>query len=57
MDIFNLYDDVVDAVTGEKATVVYVSDNLTGDCYLVELVDYTDAPYWREARQLQKISN
>lgn len=54
MDIFNLYDDVIDTVTGEKATIIYVSDNLVDDCYLVELADYTDASYWREASQLLK---
>lgn len=55
MDVFELYDDVIDTLTGKQATIVYISDNLVDDCYLVELADYTDAPYWREASQLKKI--
>lgn len=54
VEIFNLYDDVIDTVTGKNAVVVYISDNLTGDCYLIEPADYSFEPDWREANQLKK---
>lgn len=55
MDFFHLYDDVVDKVTGKEVVIVYISDQLMGDCYLVEPIDYSYEPDWREADQLKKI--
>ncbi|HFI2472211.1 TPA: hypothetical protein ACGO11_000541 [Streptococcus suis] len=49
-----LYDDVIDTVTGKKATIVYVSDEEIDDCYLIEPVDNSYDPDWRYAHQLDK---
>lgn len=55
VDVFHLYDDVVDKVSGKEAVIVYISDPLMGDCYLVEPKDYSYEPDWREAGELKKI--
>lgn len=48
-----LYDDVIDTVTGTKATIVYISDEEIDDCYLIEPVDNSYDPDWRYAHQLE----
>lgn len=48
----NLYDSVIDKKTGIECVVVYISDDETDDCYLVEPVDYSFDPDWRELKDL-----
>ncbi|HFU4502116.1 TPA: hypothetical protein ACGPA6_001975 [Streptococcus suis] len=48
-----LYDDVIDTVTGKIVTIVYISAKEIDDCYLVEPVDNSYDPEWRYANQLE----
>lgn len=48
------YDEVVDKVTGKRAIVVYVSGS---GSYMVEPLDYSYEPNWRDEGQLKKVSH
>ncbi|BDD38431.1 hypothetical protein GUT183_06690 [Streptococcus ruminantium] len=47
-----LYDEVIDKVTGQNAIIVYISDELADDCYLIEPLNHSYLPDWREINQL-----
>ncbi|HEL0230523.1 hypothetical protein KV238_07240 [Streptococcus equi subsp. zooepidemicus] len=55
--IFKLYDEVIDKVTGQKAIIVYISDELVDDCYLIEPLNHSYLPDWREINQLIRYKN
>ena len=48
------YDEVVDKVTGKRAIVVYVSGP---ESYMVEPLDNSYEPNWRDESQLKKVSH
>lgn len=52
-----LYDEVIDKVTGQKAIIVYISDELVDDCYLIEPLNHHYLPDWREINQLIRYKN
>ena len=56
MKNFDLYDGVIDTVTGKKAVIIYISDEKIDDCYLVEPADNSYDPDWRYAEQLEEIA-
>lgn len=52
MCVFNLYDEVIDKVTGQKAIIVCIANKLVDDCYLIEPLNHSYLPDWREINQL-----
>lgn len=52
MNIIKEYDEVIDKVTGKRAIVVYVSGP---GSYMIEPLDNSFEPNWREESQLRKV--
>lgn len=46
------YDEVIDKVTGKRVIVVYISGP---GSYMVEPLDYSYEPNWRDESQLKKV--
>lgn len=54
-DFINLYDIVYDKNTHNKCIVVYVSDDIMDDSYLIDPIGYSFELDWREASDLEKV--
>lgn len=57
VNVFKLYDEVIDKKTGQKAIIVYISDKLVDGSYLIEPLNHSYLPDWREGDQLIKYKN
>ncbi|MGK0720305.1 hypothetical protein [Streptococcus uberis] len=54
-NLIKLYDVVFDKKTNKKCIVVYISEELIDDCYLIEPIDNSFDIDWREESDLERI--